>query len=232
MKKLILLFTLMATFAGCAAAQEILINGYVFTKSDNTYSPVPFASVCYYDSDGNPAYAAFTGADGLYYLGYIKVQDYRIEVSAPGYINKVKKVSGLPESFNGNYTLHLGMQPDSEPASITPTVYRPAEIAPQAVYLSELMANIPGIIYANDEFTTADDGAVKILANGYGLTAENLKEVLESEFPASMIKQLEYYDLTPFGGLYDGVLNMALRQGEQAGAPFNFVPYEVSYEGE
>lgn len=229
MKRILFSFILAMAFFTFTKAQYLAVNGYIFTNDSTQLQIVPFATVKYSDyKDHNKVeYVGFTDLSGQYNLGdRVKSQDYHIEIKAPGYETREKCIGRLPNSFDGNMTFHFEMHKSGSQKGPVSVIYSDSIYRKQS-NLIEAVKSLPVVSSIEETDVLSQNGnTLKLLLNGYSFDMANL--VYFRDLPTAVVKDIEYYDLSAYNTIYEGVINVVLAEGEQAGSP-DFAPAETSY---
>lgn len=180
-----------------------------------------------YKDHSRVEHIGFTDLSGQYNLGNrVKSQDYHIEIEAPGYEKREKNIGKLPDSFDGNMTFHFEMHKSGSQDAPAAVIF-PDSTYKKQPNLMEAVKSLPVVSGIEETDVLSQNGnTLKLLLNGYSFDMANL--VYFKNLPAAVVKDIEYYDLSEYDTIYEGVINVVLPEGEQAGLP-DFAPAETSY---
>lgn len=229
----VVLLVLFAMNIENVSAQSLWIDGVIYTIEGEACLAVPFATVTYCDPDDHEKiyYMRMTNLSGKYDLGKnVPARDYFIRIEAPGYLAREKTITGLPDHFDSEFTLHFRLEKDAYADKPTRESLSKKRLRKVVKQVRELPAYF-GFTQKKDGLYTQHGGKVQVLFNG--VTLNDLSVVNKiMELPVKYLSEVELYTIPKESSFpFEKVLNIVIAGQDRAQYmnKFRGTPHETSY---
>lgn len=206
-KRIHLLLFIYCKLALCPVSAQIILSGHVRVKSDN--SPVELAIVKLSLPDSTQQ-ACLSDYNGEYRFSGLKPGDYKVSISALGYVTQNSDINIFYPSFGSELQKDYYLEEELLDGAII-TASTKKQFADKTVYYItdrernnrvngiEIIQSLPKLFFneVSQKLTTPTGGAIKILIDG-----ANASEIEVKALSPEQIKSIEYFDFP--SSLYAG----------------------------
>ena len=227
MKTKIIISILIGITLSANSQNTTFFNGHVYTEDSvsEKQTMIPFATikVSSINSPNKTIAVRIAGVNGSYDLKGLDTDSiYIVKVKAPDFAEQsfvTKPNNGRVKSGNLSAHLMLKAKPQYE-STVKKQSFILSDISDdKQLSVVDMIGKIPELIIEDSEILTKKNGSVRLMINGFNHSPELYTKI--KDLPASqVVKSMDYYDLSQAeGSVYDGVLNIHIKIGNEAASP-------------